>query len=212
MKRWLIAALFSSSLVILAESVSYKNFTTPPAPGAPRVVTPDKTVSYGGFQIQPMPGMKWGIAPGKGQRENMAFWAIVDAKNILHTTIAMVALSPQLPEQRLKKISLEILKEHMTKRLLSDRSGRFKNIKVSSQITTINGVKFAKVVGSAQDTGSRHAAKPLRLYAETLSGITSDGRIFTISISERNPEQNSKPDHAAINQFIHAVRLTTPQK
>ena len=73
MKRWLIAALFSSSLVILAESVSYKNFTTPPAPGAPRVVTPDKTVSYGGFQIQPMPGMKWGIAPGKGQRENMAW-------------------------------------------------------------------------------------------------------------------------------------------
>jgi len=211
MKFTLIVTALLCSAVAWSEVLSYKDFPTPPRSGTPQVMIPGKTVSYAGFYIEPASGTEWGIAPGQ-QRENFAFWAIVDAKNILHTTIAMVALSPQLSEQYLKKLSLETLKTQISKKFSDHIGSRFQNIKVSSQITSVNGVMFAEVCGTALDKNSKLSKKPFRLYTKILAAITPDGRVFTISISERIPDPDGKVDLHAVETFIKSVHLGQPQK
>jgi len=211
--KFIISAvlLLTVTLSAAAEngSVPFSNF----AKGKKLAVTPDTTVDYGCFTIAPVQNIPWQIVTGK-QKQNEAFWAIIDETSIMHTTLGFVKLSE--PQSGLKQFSkgknMQKLRKALEDKIKSDsrKNDRTKNVRISSGIKTFNGRKGVLLNISGIDTKSRHTTdgKPFRLFVRNFIFVTSDNRMMTISVTERFPHAAAGAmNNAAADAFLKAVKL-----
>ena len=175
-------------------------------------VIPEQTVDYGRFTIAPSPKVQWKIVPGK-QKENEAFWAIIDEASILHTTIGMVKLSQ--PEISLKQFAsgkkLDTLRKALEHQVKAGeaKNKRVQHIRCSSAIKTINGRKGIVLTISGVDTESSYSkdGKHFKLFLKNFIIVTPDHRMLTIAVTERFPQASGVMNHAAVEAFFKAVKL-----
>ena len=169
---------------------------------------PEEVVEYQGFSIARPAESRWGIVRG-AQRSGQALWAVVDKGNKLHTILATVKLSPPMPEKLRKDLTPAKFREALEKSISKNPQNRMKQIRVKSRNAEVNGVKGIELFFSALDCGSKFASaeKPLKLKIRSFNAITADGRVFSVSVSERIPDSNAEADDALAGEFINAVKL-----
>ena len=169
---------------------------------------PEQSVEYQGFSIKPPAGSKWGIVRG-AQRPGQALWAVVDKNNKLHSVLATVKLSPPMPEKLRKELTPDKFREALEKSMSKNPKNRMKQMEVKSRNVVVNGVKGIELCCSALDSGGKFASagKPFKLQIRSFNAITADGRVFSVSVSERTPDSDAEADDRLAEEFINAVKL-----
>jgi hypothetical protein len=210
--RIIISSVLLSGFALLSaaevETVPFSAF----AENKETAVTAGQTVDYGRFTIAPPKNVQWKIVPGK-QKENEAFWAVIDEASILHTTIGMVKLSQ--PDISLKQFASGKKLEHLRKafehqvKANGGKDKRVQHIRCSSAIKTINGRKGIILTISGVDTASSHSKNGthFKLFVKNFIIVTSDDRMLTIAVTERFPQASGVMNHAAVDAFFKAVKL-----
>jgi len=198
---WMLAAGGNS------RTVSYTQYAKR-AKLQPPVAYPEQPVEYQGFSVRLPAKSKWGVING-AQRPNQAMWAVIKPADIHHSTLATIKLSPPMPEKYRKDLTAAKFREALEKTMKKNPQNRMKEMKVRSKSAAINGLKGIMLTASALDCGGKYASpdKPFALYIHSFNAVTPDGRIFSVSVSERIPAAAAKADTALAEEFINAVTL-----